>query len=65
MDNKEELFKEIFEKIKEIDEIFQDYEISSLSEDCEEEECDLTDDEDIITVHNILKETHELLKNYE
>lgn len=62
---KEDLFKDIFEKIKEIDEILEEADISSLTTDCEEEDCNLTEDEDIISLCKILQEAYQLLDEYE
>jgi hypothetical protein len=62
---KEDLFKDIFEKIKEIDEIFEEAEISSLVTDCDDEDCNLTDDDDIITLHKLFQEAFQLLDEYE
>lgn len=63
--NKEDLFKDLFEKIKEIDEIFEDAGISSLATDCDDEECELTEDEEIIGLHRLFQETYQLLDEYE
>lgn len=65
MVNKEDLFKDIFEKIKEIEEIFEEAGISSLSTDCYEEDCNLTEDEEIITLHKLFQESYQLLDEYE
>ena len=62
---REDLFKDIFEKIKEIDEIFEDANISSLATDCDDEDCNLTEDEDIITLHKLFQEAYQLLDEYE
>lgn len=62
---KEDLFKDIFEKLKEIDEIFEEADISSLVTDCDEEDCDLTEDDDIISLHRLFQEAYRLLDEYE
>lgn len=65
MINKEDLFKDLFQKIIELDEIIEEAGLSSLATDCEDEECEITDDEEIITVHKLFQEAYRLLEDYE
>lgn len=62
---REDLFKDIFEKVKEIDELFEEADISSLATDCDEEDCNLTDDEDIITLWKLFQESYQFLDEFE
>jgi hypothetical protein len=65
MINKEDLLKDLFEKVKEIDEIFEEAGLSSLNTDCNDEDCDITEDDDIVTVFKLFQESYQLLSEYD
>lgn len=48
--------RELSEKLQEVNEIFDDNGISSPSLDCEDDECDLPEDEDILTIRQLFKD---------
>ena len=60
-DDRINFITELSEKMEEINAIFEDYGIDDPSVDCDDEDCLLPDDVDVVNIRQLLRDTHLLL----
>ena len=61
---RESFFRDLAEKFQEINGIFDEYGIDGPNNDCEEEDCTIPDDHDILVLHKTLREGNIILEDY-
>lgn len=64
-EDRESFLRDLAEKVQEVNVLFDDHGIDSPNIDCEiDEDCNLPDDHDIITIRNLFVEANQILENY-
>jgi hypothetical protein len=63
-EHRDDFLRDLAEKIQEINSLYEDYGLSNPTVDCEQEDCELLEDLDMQTLHNLLKEVNVLVEDY-
>lgn len=63
-EDRDNFLRNLAEIVQEANSIFDDHGIEAPSIDCEEEDCELPDDNDLITLRNLFVEVNSILEDY-